>query len=501
MTILIKGARVLTLDDADREHECADVLVKGTKIVAVGPDLVPPSNGSDVEVIDGRGKLVMPGLVNAHFHSSGNFMKGALDDTPLEIFMLYEVPPVTGQLPPPRHNYVRTALGAIEMLKRGVTAVQDDAYHVPDVTREGIDSIMQAYADSGMRAHVSIDQPNVVEYEKYPFLKDLLPEEIRQEMRQAPLRSGDDLIAIYEWFIDRWHGKADGRLRCAVSCSAPQRVTSDYLVSLDKLSREHGLAYYIHVLETKLQRVLGQEKYGKSLIRYLHDQGVLSDRCNIIHSIWVDDDDIQLMAEAGCAVAHQPLCNMKIGSGVMPFRRLRNANIPICLGSDESNTDDSTNMWSVAKAAGLVHKLSDPEYDRWPKAPEILECLIGGAARAMQLSGQVGAIKEGYEADLIMLDLNSLNFTPLNDLKRQLVFCEDGTSTEMTMVAGKIVYRDGKLLTFDEEAIKREVRELMSHYSKEIDAISDSAARLEPYYREMYLRAANYDVGMNRWVV
>ncbi|CCF01113.1 putative amidohydrolase family protein (plasmid) [Sinorhizobium fredii HH103] len=360
--------------------------------------------------------------------------------------------------------------------------------------------IMQAYADCGMRAHVSIDQPNVVEYDKYPYLTDLLPDEIRQEMKQAPIRSADDLIALYEWFIDRWNGACDGRLRCAVSCSAPQRVTTDYLARLNDLSREHGLAYYIHVLETKLQRVLGREKYGKSLVRYLHDQGVLNERCNIIHSIWVDDDDIRLLAESGCTVAHQPLCNMKIGSGVMPFRRLRDHNIPICLGSDESNTDDSANMWTVAKAAGLIHKLSDPEYRNWPKAPEILHCLIGGAARAMQLTGQVGMLKAGYEADLILLDLNTLNFTPLNDLRRQLVYCEDGTSVEMTMVAGNIVYRDGKLLTVNEEAIKAEVRELMATYGKEIDAISDSAARLEPYYREMYLRAAAQNVDMNRWV-
>ncbi|WP_158499804.1 amidohydrolase family protein [Sinorhizobium fredii] len=351
-----------------------------------------------------------------------------------------------------------------------------------------------------MRAHVSIDQPNVVEYDKYPYLTDLLPDEIRQEMKQAPIRSADDLIALYEWFIDRWNGACDGRLRCAVSCSAPQRVTTDYLARLNDLSREHGLAYYIHVLETKLQRVLGREKYGKSLVRYLHDQGVLNERCNIIHSIWVDDDDIRLLAESGCTVAHQPLCNMKIGSGVMPFRRLRDHNIPICLGSDESNTDDSANMWTVAKAAGLIHKLSDPEYRNWPKAPEILHCLIGGAARAMQLTGQVGMLKAGYEADLILLDLNTLNFTPLNDLRRQLVYCEDGTSVEMTMVAGNIVYRDGKLLTVNEEAIKAEVRELMATYGKEIDAISDSAARLEPYYREMYLRAAAQNVDMNRWV-
>lgn len=500
MTTFVKGAHILTLDEDDNEYARANILIEGSKIVDIGPDVAPPPDSANAKIVDATGLLAMPGLVNAHFHSSGNFMKGALDDTPLEIFMLYEVPPITGTVPPPRHNYVRTMLGAMEMLKRGVTAVQDDAYHIPEPTHDGIDAIMQAYADCGMRACVSIDQPNVVEYEKYPFLADILPEEIRCEMQQAPLQSTQELTDLYHWFIERWNGACEGRLRCAVSCSAPQRVTEDYLAELSGLSRLHNLPYYIHVLETKLQRVLGEEKYGKSLVHYLHDQGILDERCNIIHSIWVDDDDIQLLSDSGCTVAHQPLCNMKIGSGVMPFRRLRDHNVSICLGSDESNTDDTTNMWSVGKAAGLVHKLSDHEYRNWPQAVEILNCLVGGAARAMQMTDELGMLKAGYQADLILIDLNTLNFTPLNDLRRQLVFCEDGTSVVMTMVAGQIVYEHGQLLTVDEEAIKAEIRELMGAYSQEIEAISDSAARLEPYYREMYLKAAQRDVGMNRWV-
>ena len=265
---------------------------------------------------------------------------------------------------------------------------------------------MQAYVDSGMRAVVTIDTPNVIEYEKYPFLYDLLTEPLRQRMAAAPLMSNEELIDLYTWFIDSWNGACDGRLGTAVSCSAPQRVNLAYLQALSRLSAEHCIPYDIHVLETKLQRVLGEERYGKSLIRYVHDAEVLNNRVMVIHAIWVDEADMELMAQAGCSVAHSPLCNLKIGSGIMPFRSLRSLGIPIGLGSDEATVDDTTNMWEVGKAAGLVHKITDPEYRNWATAGEILECLTRGGARGMGLENRIGALAPGYDADLIRIEVN-----------------------------------------------------------------------------------------------
>ena len=113
--------------------------------------------------------------------------------------------------------------------------------------------------------------------------------------------------------------------------------------------------------------MLGQARWGKSLIRHVHDLGFLDERVMAIHAIWVDDDDIALMAEAGCVVAHNPICNLKLGSGIMPFRKLRDAGIPIALGSDEKAADDSTDMWAVAKMASLIHRVTDPDYLSWPE--------------------------------------------------------------------------------------------------------------------------------------
>jgi len=480
------------------------VLTDGRTIVAVGPDLplsdFIPAALENLEIIDGAGKLVMPGLVNAHLHSPASFLKGALEDSPLEIFMLYEVPPMGDTPLNARLYYLRAMLGAMEMLKVGVTSVHDDAFFNPTPLPESVDAIMNAYRDVGIRARVAIDQPNVVEYEKFPFLADLLPEEIKQAMRAAPLQSGEELIGFYRDFLARWHGAEGGRLLCSASCSAPQRVTQRYLQDLTQLSAEHSLPFNIHILETRLQRVLGHEKFGKSLVRYVHDIGCLDSRKLVIHAIWVDDADIAMMAEAKCSVAHNPICNLKLGSGIMRYRALRDAGINIAIGTDEAPCDDTTNVWQAAKTMGLLQHITTPDWTRWTKAAEILDCAILGGARSMLLDRQIGQIAPGFDADLILLDLDTSAFTPRNDLKRQLVFSENGSSVVMTMVAGRIVARDGKLLTVDEAALRAEIREAVPQYQSTFERIEAHAQSLFPYYREMYRRAVARDVGMSRWL-
>ena len=497
-SLLVRNAHVLALDHADREWPRADVVIESGEIKAVGPDAGSGWPRPFDRVIEAGGLLAMPGLINAHFHSPGNLMKGCLPGLPLELFMLYEVPPLAAAGDAARLAYVRTMLGALEMLRRGITAVHDDAYHVPVATRESIDAIMRAYEDAGIRATVAIDQPNVVEYEKYPFLAELLPEEERRAMDRAPRQSAEELLALYGHLIDRWHGKANGRLAAAVSCSAPQRVTPDYFAALSALSKRHDLPFNVHVLETKLQRVLGETKYGKSLVRHVHDLGLLDERMMVIHAIWIDGRDVELLAASGCTVAHNPVCNLRLGSGVMPYHELRAAGVPLCLGSDEMSTDDTTNMWYVAKTAALLQTLGSAEYRDWPAGPEMLAALTRGGARAMRRADRLGQLAPGCAADLALLDLDTPAFTPLNDLRRQLVFCEDGSSVRYTIVAGRVVFEDGRVTTVDEKALRAEARALMQDYRATLKRAGGEADRLAPYYREMYLQAAGRDVGLQR---
>ncbi len=308
------------------------------------------------------------------------------------------------------------------------------------------------------------------------------------------------MLALYRHLIDRWHGAAEGRLAAAVSCSAPQRVTDDYFAGLSALSKRHDLPFNIHMLETKLQRVLGREKFGKSLVRHVHDLGFLDERMMVIHAIWIDDGDIRLLADSGCTVAHNPVCNLRLGSGVMPYRKLRDAGVPICLGTDEMNTDDSVNLWFVAKTAALLHTLAMPDWRQWPQPAEMLTALTRGGARAMRRADKLGQLAVGFDADLILLDLDTVAFTPLNDLRRQLIHCEDGGSVRTTIVGGRVVFDAGRITGVDEPALRAEMRELMAAGREQQMRAAQEALRLEPYYREMVLRAASEDVGMNRWL-
>jgi 5-methylthioadenosine/S-adenosylhomocysteine deaminase len=501
MKTIIRGARVLTMDAVGTDLPHATVTIEDDTIVAVDANADVPRSRADAggRDIDATGYLLMPGLVNAHFHSSANHLKGSFDSLPLEIFMLFETP-ADGTRDDARSAYVSTLLGAIEMLKCGVTSVLDDAFFVPAPSTTAIDAIMQAYSDSGMRASLALDQPNVPEIEKLPFLKDLLPPDLLARARRPAAMDADELLECYGHLLERWHGGAGGRLRAAVSCSAPQRVTADYFRELDVLSRRHDLPFFVHVLETKVQRVLGEEKYGRSLVRYVKDLGLLSDRMNIIHAIWVDDDDMDLIAESGAVIAHNPISNLRLGSGVMPFRELAKRGIPICLGSDEAITDDSINMWNVAKLAGLIHNVGGGDYQQWPTAVEILRCLIGGGARATRHPKPIGQVAVGHQADLILVDLDTLPFTPLNDLHRQLVYCEQGTSVRMTMVAGRVVYENSAVVGVDEPALRAEARQLAAQRAASAASEADGAARWLPYYRDMYMKAAARDVGMQRWI-
>ena len=495
MSYIFRKALILTLDEANTEYACADLRDEAQRIVAVVAGLEPTQEDT---VLNCEGKLVMPGLINGHFHSPGNFNKGALDDMPLELFMLYEVPPFDCPATSPRLHYLRTLLGAAEMLKCGVTAVHDDPFYVPAVTAELADSTMEAYSTSGIRATVSINMPNVLEYEKYPFLYDLLPEEFRKRMREAAPASTVELLAIYREFIKKWHGSKEGRLRTSVSCSAPQRVTREYLHALNDLSKEYGIPYNMHILETRLQRVLGDTLFGRSLVQYMNDEGVLNERSLVIHAIWIDEHDMDTLASSRCSIAHNPLCNLKLGSGIMPFRALTDRGINICLGSDEMCSDDAVNLWNVAKFGGLVHKITDPDYRRWPSAQEILACATRNGAQAMGIGSQTGSLAVGSQADLIVLDLDTLSFTPLNDLKRQLVFCENGSSVRTVMVAGQIVVTEGKLLTLDEAALKAEIREHWVDYQQQLWQVDHWARSLEPFYRRMYELSLEKDVPMQR---
>lgn len=480
-----------------------DVLVSGNRISAVGPHAAAAAQPG-VRVVDGGGHcLLLPGLINAHFHSPANHLKGSVPGLPLELFMLDESPADPALAPTPREAYLRTALGAIEMLQRGITSVQDDAFLMPFPTPEIIDAVASAYVDCGIRATLALDQPELPEGDKLPFLAELADPDLRRALAAPPPAGAETLLAAYDHLITRWHGAAGDRIRAAVSISAPQRVSPVYFAALDDLARQHGLPLYAHLLETKTQRVLSTEQprfAGRSLVRYTADLGLLAAHTNVIHAVWVDHDDLDLIAAAGCTVVHNPVSNLRLGSGVMPLRAVLDSGIAVALGTDEAICDDTVNVWTVAKMAGLIHNISGLDHEQWPRAGEILHALWAGGARAQSRAGELGVVTEGALADLALLDLHTLTFTPLTDLREQLVYGEDGRDVVLTMVDGVVVAEQGRVRTLDVPALLAEARDCFHARQPALDAARRGADAVRPAYAAMVRTAFARDVGMQRWV-
>ena len=497
MTTTIRAARMLDLDAPWAMTGPVDIAVRDGLIASIDPagDREPAPG----EVIDGRGRLAMPGLVNAHVHSSGAFNRGLVDNLPLELFMLYELPPFDFGPFAPELYRARVLFGTLEMLRRGVTAVLDDPIYAPSPTPDTVAAVMGAYEEIGIRATVTIYQPDKVEHAWFPYLADLLEPEVLERLdREAP-PPATELVDVYRDFVGRWHDAAGGRLRCGVSPSAPQRATDGYLRALHALAAEHDMPYVLHVYESKVQRVAGELLYGGSLIRHIRDLGVLDERSCIVHAVWAGEADVADLAAAGATVVHSPCGNLRCGSGRMPYRMLLDAGVPLALCTDEATVEDTNNLWNVARVAALLHKNAGHDYRTWPTAREILRALTEGGARAMRLEGRIGTLAEGACADLILIDLDSPTFLPLTDLPNHLVYGEDGGSVRLVMVGGHVVVRDGRVLTVDEDALVAEVRELMPAWLEALRPADAWARRLRPAFDEMYRRCAERDVGFDRW--
>lgn len=485
---LIRDATVVTMDGATGCSSIrADILVNGPVIESIGPDLAVQG---DAAVVDGRGKLVMPGLVNAHTHSSETFFRGRYQGMPLEIWLLYAYGMLAAKPVPPRLLYLRSLLLAMESLRGGVTLLCDDFFDPPVQDLERLGIVFQAYEDVGIRANVSSVVMDVPALDALPYAREVIPADLQRLLPSGAPISVDAYAAFCREAIATFGGR-DGRLNFMIAPSAPQRCTPQMLQACHGLAVDAGVPFHLHVLETVTQAVSGPALYGRSLIRYMADLGVLSRNTTIAHAVWVDDADMDLMGAAGCSVAHNAISNQKLGAGIAPIRRLIDAGVTVALGTDGLSSNDSARIFDVMRVAALIHSATGPDYSRWLSEADILRAATIDGARSAMLDHVTGSLEPGKAADLIMLDLDSYAFTPLNDVAKQLVYAENGSSIERVMVAGRWVIEDGRVTTVDEAAILAEIREtvpplLAAHGERE-----DANRVLEPYFAEVHRRAAS----------
>ncbi|TVQ55302.1 MAG: amidohydrolase [Rhodobacteraceae bacterium] len=493
MSILIRGAEVLTLaPGAGARPVTADVLIEGDRITRIGA-----VEGEADTVIDGRGKLVMPGLMNSHMHSPEALYKGRYDNMPLEVWMLYAYPILGAQTLDPRLVYLRTALCAIESLKTGSTCVTDDVYESPNQTPEQLDAVFQAYEDVGLRATISghvVDRPFL---DTIPYAREMVPAALQAEADALGAADGAAWLAHCRDAFARHHGRA-GRLNFMVAPSAPQRCTPALMEEAMALAEAHDAPFHTHILETKVQAVTGRAFYGETLIAYMKRLGLLRPRTTIAHSIWVTDEDIALMGEAGCCIVHNVISNQKLGAGVAPVKRMLRAGVNVALGSDGVSTSDTTRMFAVMHAAGLIHNVQTPDDDLWLTAEEVLRCATLGGARSACLGAETGSLEVGKKADMIVLDLATVAFTPLNDVANHLVYCETGASITHAIVNGEIMAEGGRCLRVDEAALLAELREAMPAFLAAHEKTEALNRRFDAHFRAIHRRCNGEDVGVTR---
>ncbi len=494
MSILIEKGYVLTLDGQDRFYERGDVLIQGDRISQVGENI--EISGTE-RVIDASHKLVMPGLNIAHAHSNENLSKGAFDHLPLELWMLYVYPPLDWSMSN-RLIYLRTILGAAEMIRSGATTVQDHVQAWLRPEPEHLDTVFEAYRDIGMRANVATSMADKPYQAKIPSISQILPQELLDALSTAGNCKADEFIELCEYVVEKWHGY-DGRLNYVLAPSGPQHWTDDFLMKLDDLSRTYNLPIHTHVLETKTQRVMGEVLYGNSIVRHLYDLGVLSPRMTLVDCIWITDEDIRLMGDSQVSVVHNPASSLKLGSGLMPLRKLLDIGCNVALGVDGMSSNDSQGAFEMMKMTASLHKIAHPDHQRWPTSDEILSMATRGGARSELIHHEVGALAPGMKADVILLRLNTVYFTPFNDAKNQLTYCETGGSVDTSIINGKVVMEGRKILTVDVDALLEELRFLMPRFWGNLEKARAWSEKLRPYLEDVYWRAVRTPIGLNRW--
>jgi 5-methylthioadenosine/S-adenosylhomocysteine deaminase len=489
--MLIRNGLVLRPDGT---AEQCDIAIDGGAITAVGH--VERGEG---EEIDASRRLVAPGLINTHCHSNENYFKGLFDNMPLELWLLFSYPLLAAPRQTAREVYIRTMLGCVEMLKSGCTTVVDFLYEMPDMTLDTVAAAVQAYLDSGMRVLLCLAYADRMYYETTPLAMDLLTPDLKSRIDAAPIPSTEESLALVDAARKRWHG-AEHRVMIGLGPSGPQRCSDRELEMTARYAADHDLRIHIHTLETKAQAVTGHQLYGSTIIRHLADLGFLSPRVSLNHAVWLTEEDIDLVAQSGACTTHNVLSNFKLGSGISPVPEMLRKGIPISLGTDGKSSNDSQDMYEVLKTAALLHKTHHPEFEDWLGAPEAWRMATEFGARSVGLSGELGTIEAGKRADLVLFDLDTVPFVPLNNALRQLVYALPSRSIDTVLVEGKTVIRDGTTTRVNEKEILAEGQALGQDFVARSETAFEIARRLSPAVAGGYRRAVSHDVGVHRYL-
>lgn len=416
--ILIKGGYVVTMDPQRRVLNGGSVAVEGDRITGVAKEIREKAE----VVINARGKAVLPGLINAHTHLSMTLLRGVADDMSLMKWLETKIWPIEKNLKA-EDCYAGALLGCLEMIKSGTTCFADMYFHMEDVAR--------AVEESGIRGVLSY---GIVE------LGD-------PKRRESELNKGEDLVK-------NWNGKAEGRILTMFGPHAPYTCSPECLTKVKELAKKYDVGIHTHLSETRDDVKQMVKKYGKRPVKHLDSIGFLGPEVLAAHCVWLTENEIKLLRERGVKPVHNPVSNMKLGSGVAPVPEMLAAGIPVALGTDGAASNNSLDMFKEMKFAALLNKAYRLDPVAVP-AMSALEMATVNGATALGLGGELGSIEVGKKADLVLVDLEKPHLTPLHNLISHLVYSAVGSDVETTIVDGRILMLERRVLVLDEDKVLR----------------------------------------------
>jgi 5-methylthioadenosine/S-adenosylhomocysteine deaminase len=445
-TVLIKNGSLL---DPCRAFGREDIYIEGDRIVQIEASI----DRSADTVIDATDKIVLPGLVNAHAHATTLLFRGLTDNLPFEPWLLFHMHAGMGRLSP-RDLYVASAIGAIEMLKTGTTSVIEHG-HVSgslDGLGERVHAIARGLLDAGIRAAVAPMYSDVNLSERIPLhLLDNVPPELIDTLNPFTQMKPGEVLQVLRQLGRQFHNK-NPRLSFFLGPSNPNACSRALLEGTLELSAELDLGIQTHLLESRCMRIS-----FPSVVDNLAETNFLGPRVSFAHGVWIDQRDILTLARTNTSVIHNPISNMRLGSGIAPVQAMRASGINVALGTDNAgNANDSQNMFEVIKSAALVHKLYGPSSE-WINAQDAWRMGLENGARVLRKS--VGALSEGYLADIAIVGSGRFFVTSKDSLINQLIYADLGTSIETVLVGGEVVIHDKRVVTLDEEGLYAEAKE------------------------------------------
>lgn len=432
--LLIRGGTIVTVDNQRRVVREGSVAISGGKIEAVGKDAdIYPAHRAG-KVLDARGKLILPGLINTHTHLFQTLLRGLGDDHSLMDWFRRAIAK-SAPLLSEEDCYVAALLGCVEAIKSGTTCINDFMYPHP-APKLG-DSVVRAYQEAGIRGIVDRGIIDTGEDEGIP---------------PALIQETDDAIRDCERLIQNYSGASDGRIRIWPAPFTIWGTTEEGFLKAKNLAEKYDTMLAVHVAESTAEVEHSRKLYGCDEIEFQERIGFLGDNVLAVHSVWLSEKDLRIFKVRDVKVSHCPVSNMYLADGIAPVPRMLLSGITVSLGSDGPASNNNQDMISVLKFAALLHKVHslDPTSI---SAEKVIEMATIDGARSLGLEKEIGSIDVGKRADIAIVNLKSHNTVALHNPISSLVYCATQENVDSVIVDGKVLMEGRKLKFIHEESL------------------------------------------------